>query len=146
MSRTYALQLAHKHIPEMTERAGLRHPPVFAPYVGRYYRGMIVEVPLQLWSLKTAPTPKDIHAVLTDTYQDRPFVEVASPTETASLKTLDAEALKNTNKLKLYVFANEKSGQASLVAVLDNLGKGASGAAMQSLNIMLGLPETTGLV
>jgi N-acetyl-gamma-glutamyl-phosphate reductase len=145
VARAYALQLAHKHVPEMTERAGLKHAPAFAPYVGRYYRGMIVEVPLQLWSLKTAPSVKDIHAVLADTYKGRPFVEVAGLSEAAGLKSLDAEALKNTNMIKLHVFANEKTAQARLVALLDNLGKGASGAAVQNLNLMLDLPETTGL-
>lgn len=145
VARAYALQLSHKHIPEMTERAGLTHPPVFAPYVGRYYRGMIVEVPLQLWALPGAPRARDIHAALADAYKDRPFVEVASLAEAEAAKSLDAEALKNTNMLKLYVFANDKTHQARLVAVLDNLGKGASGAAVQNLNIMLGLAETTGL-
>jgi N-acetyl-gamma-glutamyl-phosphate reductase len=144
--RTYALNLAHKHVPEMMERAGLKHPPVFSPSVGRYYRGMIVDVPLQLWSLPGSPSAAEVHGVLRETYRGRPFVEVASLDETAALKTLDAELLKNTNKLKLYVFANEKTKQARLVAVLDNLGKGASGAAVQNLNIMLGLPETTGLL
>jgi N-acetyl-gamma-glutamyl-phosphate reductase len=144
--RTYALTLAHKHIAEMTERAGLRHPPVFAPSVGRFYRGMVVEVPLQLWSLPGAPTPQNIHDRLAETYRGRPLVEVASPTEAATMKTLDAEMMKNTNKLKIFVFGNAKTQQARLVAVLDNLGKGASGAAVQNLNIMLGLPETTGLL
>ena len=144
--RSYALTLAHKHVPEMTERGGLKHPPVFAPSVGRYYRGMIVEVPLQLWSMPKPPRATDLQAALAEAYRGRVFVEVASPQEAASLKTLDAELLKNTNKLKLFVFANEKTQQARLVAVLDNLGKGASGAAVQSLNLMLGLPETTGLV
>ena len=144
--RTYALTLAHKHVAEMTERCGLKHPPVFAPSVGRYYRGMIVEVPLQLWSLPGTPTSGRIRDVLADTYRGRPFVEVATVAEGEMLKTLDAESLKNTNRLKLYVFGNEKTQQARLVAVLDNLGKGASGAAVQNLNIMLGLPETTGLV
>ena len=143
--RSYALSLAHKHVPEMTERSGLKHPPVFAPSVGRYYRGMIVEVPLQLWALPGAPSGGDLRAALADTYRGRPFVEVASAAETASLKTLDAELLKNTNRMKLYVFANENTKQARLTAVLDNLGKGASGAAVQNLNVMLGLPETTGL-
>ena len=144
--RTYALTLEHKHVPEMTERAGLRHPPVFAPAVGRYYRGMIVDVPLHLWSLPGKPRAADLRAVLAETYKGRPFIEVASMEEARGLKTLDAEALRNTNRLKIYVFANEKTRQARLVAVLDNLGKGASGAAVQNLNIMLGLPETTGLV
>ena len=146
VSRAYALQLGHKHIAEMTERAGLKHPPVFMPSVGRYYRGMIVEVPLHLWSLKGTPSSADLHAALADTYKGRPFVEVASLAQSAGLKTLDAEMLKNTNKMKLYVFTNEKTKQVRLTAVLDNLGKGASGAAVQSLNLMLGLPETTGLV
>lgn len=144
--RSYALNLAHKHVPEMKERAGLKHAPVFAPSVGRYYRGMIVEVPLQLWSLPGAPPVESIHASLLDAYRDRNFVEVVTMHEAGALKTLDAEILANTNKLKIYVFANEKAKQARLVAVLDNLGKGASGAAVQNLNIMLGLPETTGLV
>jgi N-acetyl-gamma-glutamyl-phosphate reductase len=144
--RSYALTLAHKHVPEMKVQAGLDHAPVFSPNVGRYYRGMIVDVPLQLWSLPKRPKPADLHEVLVDAYRGRPFIEVASLAEAASLKTLDAELLKNTNTLRLYVFANEASEQARLVAVLDNLGKGASGAAVQSLNLMLGLPETTGLV
>ena len=144
--RPYAMQLAHKHIPEMTRHAGLAHAPVFSPYVGRYYRGMIVEVPLALWSLPAKPKAYDLHAVLADTYRDRSFVSVATPAEAAAVKTLDAEMLKDTNTLKLYVFGNDGAGQARLTAVLDNLGKGASGAAVQNLNIMLGLPETTGLV
>jgi N-acetyl-gamma-glutamyl-phosphate reductase len=143
--RTYGLNLAHKHVPEMKERAGLTHAPVFAPSVGRYYRGMIVEVPLHLWSLPGAPSPKQLREALADAYRGRPLVDVASYEETVALKTLDAEMLKNTNKLKIFVFGNDSSQQARLVAVLDNLGKGASGAAVQNLNIMLGLPETTGL-
>ena len=143
--RTYGLNLAHKHIPEMKERAGLTHAPVFAPSVGRYYRGMIVEVPLQLWSLPGAPSASQIREVLADAYRGRPLMDVASREETVALKTLDAEMLKNTSKLKIFVFGNDSSQQARLVAVLDNLGKGASGAAVQNLNVMLGLPETTGL-
>ncbi|MEJ0025749.1 MAG: N-acetyl-gamma-glutamyl-phosphate reductase [Rhizomicrobium sp.] len=146
VARAYAMQLAHKHVPEMTERAGLRHAPVFSPYVGRFYRGMIVEVPLQLWSLKGAPKAADLHGVLADTYGGRQLVEVATLAEAAAVKTLDAEALKHTSRLKLYVFSNETTGQARLSAVFDNLGKGASGAAVQNLNLMLGLAETTGLV
>jgi len=144
--RTYALTLAHKHVPEMQQRAGLKHPPVFAPSVGRFYRGMFVEVPLQLWSLPDAPTPGRVHDILANHYGGCAFVEVASREEAALLKTLDAEMLKHTNRLKLYVFANERTQQVRLIAVLDNLGKGASGAAVQNLNLMLGLPETTGLL
>lgn len=144
--QTYALTLAHKHIPEMTVHGGLAHPPVFSPSVGRYYRGMMVDVPLQLWAMPKRPDIAGVHAVLAEAYEGRPLVEVASPEEAAGLKVLDAEALAGTNKLKLYVFGNEQTGQARVVALLDNLGKGASGAAVQNLNIMLGLPETTGLI
>lgn len=146
VARTYALGLAHKHVPEMQSHAKLAHPPVFAPSVGRFYRGMIVDVPLQLWALPKKATSAQIHSVLADSYRDQKLVEVAGLEEAASLKTLDAEALKNTNRLKLYVFGNENTEQMRLVAVLDNLGKGAGGAAVQNLNIMLGLPETTGLL
>lgn len=146
VARTYALGLAHKHVPEMQTHAKLAHPPVFAPSVGRFYRGMIVEVPLQLWALPKKTTRAQIHAVLADAYRDDVLVEVAGLEESAALKTLDAESLANTNRLKLYVFANEETEQVRLTAVLDNLGKGAGGAAVQNLNIMLGLPETEGLL
>ena len=145
VQRAYALGLGHKHIPEMQARAGLAHPPLFAPTVARFYRGMLVEIPLQLWALPGKPRPRDLHAVLHDAYAGRPLVEVAGLDEAAAMKGLDAELLANTNRMKLFVFANETAGQARLVAALDNLGKGAGGAAVQNLNIMLGRPETTGL-
>jgi len=143
--RTYALSLAHKHVSEMHIRSGINHPPVFAPNVGRFYRGMIVEVPLQLWALPGKPTAATVHQAIENAYRGEKLIEVA-PLGDLTLKSLDAEMLKNTNGMKLYVFGNDKYGHARLVAVLDNLGKGASGAAVQNLNIMLGLPETTGLV
>jgi N-acetyl-gamma-glutamyl-phosphate reductase len=143
--RIYALSLAHKHVPEMRRHAGLTHAPLFAPAVGRYAQGMIVEVPLQLRALPAAPRLADIHAVLAAAYAGEEFVEVASLEETHALKTLDPEGLNGTNRMKLYVFGSEEAGQARLVALLDNLGKGASGAAVQNLNLMLGLPEATGL-
>ena len=145
VSRIYGLNLTHKHLPEMTRHAGLAHPPLFEPGVGRFYRGMLVEVPLQLWALPGAPAPRDIHAALVKAYPDRPLVTVASMEDAGAVKKLDAEILAGANGLTLYVFGNEKAGQARIVAALDNLGKGASGAAVQNLNIMLGLPETTGL-
>jgi N-acetyl-gamma-glutamyl-phosphate reductase len=144
--RGYGLTLAHKHVPEMQLHAGLAHPPVFAPFVGRFYRGMIVEVPLQLWALPGKHKADALHAVLHNAYQGEPLIEVATLAEARTLKTLDAELLKNRNGMKLFVFANEGTEQVRLVAVLDNLGKGASGAAVQNLNLMLGLPETTSLV
>ena len=163
--RTYAMTLAHKHVPEMKVHAGTTHPPVFAPSVGRYYRGMIVEVPLQLWALPGKPAVFDLYKTLGEAYVGEKLVEVAgfdsvavalkamregkalaAPPATKPLTNLDAEMLKLTNGMKLFVFGNDKTQQARLVAVLDNLGKGASGAAVQNMNIMLGLPETEGLV
>jgi N-acetyl-gamma-glutamyl-phosphate reductase len=144
--RSYALTLAHKHVPEMQVHAGLTHPPVFAPSVGRYYRGMIVEVPLQLWALPGQPTVAELHNTLAVAYNGEKLVEVAPFMDAMTLKTLDAELLKLTNGMKLFVFGNDKTQQARLVAVLDNLGKGAAGAAVQNMNLMLGLPETTGLL
>lgn len=143
--RIYALTLAHKHVPEMQYHTGLAHRPLFAPAVGRYAQGMIVEVPLQLTTLPARPGIKDVHAALVRTYSGEAFVDVASLEEAASLKTLEPERLNGTNRMKLYVFGSEEAGQARLVALLDNLGKGASGAAVQNLNLMLGLPETSGL-
>jgi N-acetyl-gamma-glutamyl-phosphate reductase len=144
--RAYALSLAHKHVPEMRTHTGLDHAPVFAPSVGRYYRGMLVEVPLQSWALPGKPRLAELQATLVDAYRGAALVDVASLAESAVLANLDAEMLKNTNRMKLFVFGNDETRQARLVAMLDNLGKGAGGAAVQNLNIMLGLPETTGLV
>jgi len=146
VQRSYALGLAHKHIPEMQALAGLAHPPLFAPAVGRFYRGMLVELPLQLWALPANPHPRDLHAVLANAYAGRPLVEVAGLEEAAALKSLDAELLAGSNSMKLFVCANEAARQTRLVALFDNLGKGAAGAAVQNLNIMLGLPETAGLI
>ncbi len=150
--RPYGLSLAHKHAPEMTYYTGLNHPPVFAPSVGRYAQGMIVEVPLQLWALPGSPSATTLRATLAAAYAGEAFVQVADEEETLMLQktragaggyvaALDPEALNGTNRLKLYVFGNDDLGQARLVAVLDNLGKGASGAAVQNLNLMCGFDE-----
>jgi N-acetyl-gamma-glutamyl-phosphate reductase len=146
VSRFYALGLGHKHLPEMARHAGLSHPPLFSPSVGRFYRGMLVEVPLPLWALPNKTGLAEIHAAYEESYRGRPLVEVASLGEAAAMKSLDAELLAGSNKMKLFVFGSETAGQARLVAALDNLGKGAGGMAIQCLNIMLGLPETTGLL
>ncbi len=144
--RIYAMGLEHKHVPEIQQHVGLTHRPLFAPAVGRYVQGMIVEVPLQLSALPEQPSPDQIHAVLARAYEGERFVEVASMAEAAALKTLDPEGLNGTNRMRLFVFGNAERRQARLVALLDNLGKGASGAAVQNLNIMLGLDEAEGLV
>lgn len=154
--RAYGYTLAHKHLGEMQIHTGMAHPPVFAPSVGRYAQGMLVEVPLQLWALAGKPSPADLHVVLEAAYAGEDFVEVASGSECADLQksragaggyvqALDPQALNGTNKMRLFVFGSADGRQARLVALLDNLGKGASGAAVQSLNLMLGLPEAAGL-
>jgi N-acetyl-gamma-glutamyl-phosphate reductase len=154
--RAYGLTLAHKHLAEMQAHAGLAHPPVFAPSVGRYAQGMLVEVPLQLWALPGRPSPADLHVALESAYAGEAFVEVASGAECAELQkvragaagyvaALDPEVLNGTNRMRLFVFGNADGTQARLVALLDNLGKGASGAAVQNLNLMLGLEEGAGL-
>jgi N-acetyl-gamma-glutamyl-phosphate reductase len=142
--RNYALTLSHKHLPEMQLHAGLAHAPIFAPFVGRFYRGMLVEVPLPLWALPGNPDTAAVHRVLAEAYEGEALVDVAGLDEKPA--NLDAEAQKGTNRMKLYVFGNDKTGQVRLVALLDNLGKGAGGAAVQNLNLMLGLPETAGLI
>jgi N-acetyl-gamma-glutamyl-phosphate reductase len=141
--RIYGLTQKHKHVPEMQQYAGLARAPIFAPSVGRYYKGMIVEVPLPLSALPSKPKLADVRAALIRAYEGERFVSVASAEEADSLKTLTPEGLNDTNQMKLYVFGNDE--EARLVALLDNLGKGASGAAVQNLNIALGLEESAGL-
>jgi N-acetyl-gamma-glutamyl-phosphate reductase len=143
--RLYALGMGHKHLPEMQRYTGLAHRPVFSPAVGRYFKGMIVEAPLALYALPGRPRLGDVRAALADAYRDEPFVEVAPDAQSGAVVTISPESLNGTNQLRLHVFGADKPGQARLVAVLDNLGKGASGAAVQNLNLMLGLPEHTGL-
>jgi N-acetyl-gamma-glutamyl-phosphate reductase len=144
--RTYALGLEHKHVEEMQMQAGLTHRPLFAPSVARFYRGMLVEIPMQLAALPGSPTVAEVHEALAAAYDEEPLVEVVDLAEASKLKTLDAEELKNTNRLKLYVFGNQTRQQARVLATLDNLGKGAAGACVQNLNVMLGQPETEGLL
>jgi N-acetyl-gamma-glutamyl-phosphate reductase len=143
--RIYATGLGHKHLPEMRLHSRLEHEPVFAPAVGRYAQGMIVEVPLNLWALPGAPSLERVQTVLEAAYADARFVEVASREEATATRTLSPEGLNGTNRMKLLAFGAARSGQARLTALLDNLGKGASGAAVQNLNLMLGLDEACGL-
>jgi len=143
--RIYALGLGHKHIAEMKTYMGLHQPPLFAPSVGRFAQGMLVEVPLQMWALPGSYGTDQIRDYLLRYYEGNRFVEVASKAETEAMSSLDPEGLNGTNRLKLFVFGNDKDRQVRLVAQLDNLGKGASGAAVQNLNIMIGVDEATGL-
>ena len=143
--RAYGLGLGHKHVPEMTRYSGLVHPPLFAPAVANGYRGMVVEVPLQLSAMPGAPSLADVHAALADAYAGSPLVSVAPLSESTAMGQVQLEHVGATDQLALFVFGNATSGQARLVAALDNLGKGAAGAAVQNLHILAGLPEIAGL-
>ncbi|MCI4646183.1 MAG: N-acetyl-gamma-glutamyl-phosphate reductase [Hyphomonadaceae bacterium] len=141
--RAYALGQTHKHPPEMKHHSGLEYLPVFTPAVGKYAQGMLVEVPLALWSLPGRPTRRQIHAALQDAYEDEPFMDVPPLAELDPISGLEPESCNGTNRLELYVFGTDE--QARLIARLDNLGKGASGAAVQNLNLVLGKDEREGL-
>jgi N-acetyl-gamma-glutamyl-phosphate reductase len=141
-ARAYALGAAHKHVPEMQKQARLEHPPIFTPAVANTYRGMIVEVPLPLHMFVRRPSLAACETALREAYKDSPIVTVASGEVTMVAIEDDA----GTDRLTLRVCGNAETGQARLIATLDNLGKGAAGAAVQSLNIMAGFDPAAGLV
>ena len=141
--RGYALTLGHKHVPEMQARCGLSIGPLFSPAVIPAHRGMIVEVPLPLSAMPAAASPDALRAALADFYGTSPIVVMGAAPEGGEMLLRASDA--GDDRLELFVFANEDASQARLVARLDNLGKGASGACVQNLNIMAGLPETAGL-
>ena len=134
----YGLGLEHKHVPETQKYSGLTRRPIFVPSVGHYRQGMIVSVPLHLDTLHGGPKGADLHDVLAAYFAGQRLVRVLPPTGDAKL---EPEAINDTDVLELRVFANDVRGQAILVARLDNLGKGASGAAVQNIGLMLGLGE-----
>ena len=144
--RQYALPQAHKHLPEMQTVCGLKHRPMFNPIVDDYYAGMVVSVPLVTRALAKKVTPKDVHEILSAHYEGQRFVKVMElfGKETLPDGFLAANTLEGTNDMQLFVFGNDE--QILLCSRLDNLGKGASGAAVQCLNIMMGIDETTGLI
>jgi len=143
--RVYGLGLEHKHVDEIQRHGTLTRRPLFVPSVGRFARGMIVQLPLQLDALPARPKGGDIHAALAGHYRGRALVSVAGLDETAAMAGLEPEALNGTDSLRLYVFANDKRRHAVVMALLDNLGKGAAGSAVQNMNLMLGLDEMAGL-
>jgi N-acetyl-gamma-glutamyl-phosphate reductase len=151
--RLYAMGVVQKHIAEIQTYSELAGRPLFVPSVGRFAQGMLVSIPLQLWAIKAEPTLEDLHAALAAHYADEPFVTVTPLAETLAIglaSSLDSrnpepEALNETNRMQLSVYGNPGEKQAVLVALLDNLGKGASGQAVQNLNLMLGLEEGAGL-
>ncbi len=132
----YGLSLEHKHLPEIMKYTSMTRRPVFIPSVGNFIQGMLVQLPLHLDLLPGQPAAADVHAVLEKHYAGSEWVTVETAPESGKL---DALALKDTNKMELRVFGNDSYHHAVLVARLDNLGKGASGAAVQNLKLMLGM-------
>lgn len=140
--RAYGLTMGHKHLPEMQTYAGLAHAPVFSPAVLPAHRGMVVDVPLPLAAMAATAHADDLRAALAEFYAGSAVVRIAGA---APSELLLREGTAPWDGIELYVFGSADGTQARLVACLDNLGKGASGAAIQNLNIMCGLPETAGL-
>lgn len=149
----YGYGLSHKHVPEMTKYSGLGAEPIFQPQVGSFAQGMVVSVPLHYAWLKEGTTGEIMHSALSAHYEGSKFVKVMPLGEGGAKDAnllergafLRPDTLADTNNMELFVFHNDESGQAVLCARLDNLGKGASGAAVQNMNIALGLEESIGL-
>jgi N-acetyl-gamma-glutamyl-phosphate reductase len=150
----YGFSLQHKHLPEMAKYSRLGRTPIFQPQIATFAQGMIVSVPLHYDWLAPGTTGEKIHDALSKHYEGSNFVSVM-PLGEANVKEagllergafLRPDTLANTNKMELFVFPNDEAQQVVLCARLDNLGKGASGAAVQNLNLALGLEETAGLV
>jgi N-acetyl-gamma-glutamyl-phosphate reductase len=132
----YGLGMQHKHVPEIMKYGRVTRRPIFLPAVGNYAQGMLVELPLFLDDLPSKPRLADLHDALAKHYAGSEWVTVEPPTEGGRI---EATALNDTNKMELRVYGNDELRQAVLVARLDNLGKGASGAAVQNLKLMLGI-------
>jgi N-acetyl-gamma-glutamyl-phosphate reductase len=143
--RPYALTLAHKHVPEMMAHTGLTARPILMPVVANFYKGLAVSVPLHGSQLAADASPQRVHAALTQHYAGERFVQVRPLQDAATLETgfFDVQACNDTNRVDVFVFAGED--QLLVMARLDNLGKGASGAAVQSMNVHLGVDEGLGL-
>ena len=138
----YGLGFGHKHLPETQLYSRLTRRPIFVPSVGDYRQGMLVSVPLHLDTLPGKPGGADLHAALAKRYAGSKYVSVMPlDNEAAKSGRIEPEALNETNMLELYVFASDEYRQAVLVARLDNLGKGASGAAVQNMRLMLGFAD-----
>jgi len=143
--RPYALGLQHKHLPEMMAHTGLTQAPVFMPIVGNFYKGLAVTVPLHLSAMRAGTKAEHLHQALAAHYEGERFIRVMPLRDAATLEegAFDVQACNDTNRVDLFVFGNE--AQVLVMARLDNLGKGASGAAVQSMNVHLGLNEGLGL-
>jgi N-acetyl-gamma-glutamyl-phosphate reductase len=151
--RLYAMGVVQKHIDEIRVYSELDGRPLFVPSIGRFAQGMLVSVPLQLWAMPGKPTLEQLHAALAEHYAGEHYVEVEPLEETVAIglassldpRNPEPEGLNDTNHMTLSVYGNAEHQQAVLLAKLDNLGKGASGQAVQNLNLMLGLGETASL-
>ena len=142
----YGLGLDHKHLEEIRVRSGLEKYPIFVPSVGKFFRGMTVSIPLYLDSLSSGTSLRDVHETLKKFYLNEKFVRVESLGDSSNLRSfLNPESLNTTNIMKIFIFANQDKTQLVITAVFDNLGKGASGQAIQCLNIMLDAEESAGL-
>jgi N-acetyl-gamma-glutamyl-phosphate reductase len=143
--RPYGLTLTHKHLPEMVAHTGIRQAPVFLPVVSSFYKGLAVSVPLHVSQLRAGTTPDQLQEALAAHYAGERFIQVMPLRDPAVLESgfFDVQACNDTNNAQLFVFANDT--QVLLMSRLDNLGKGASGAAVQSMNVQLGLDEGLGL-
>jgi N-acetyl-gamma-glutamyl-phosphate reductase len=143
--RPYGLALAHKHIPEMMAHTGLATKPVFLPIVGNFYKGLAVSVPLHFSELAPGADAASVQRTFEQRYAGEPFIRVMPLSDAATLEEgyFDIQACNDTNRCDIFVFADAQ--QAVLAARLDNLGKGASGAAVQCMNVHLGLDESLGL-
>ena len=141
----YGLTFNHKHLPEMKLYAGLSRDPIFQPSVGNYAQGMLGAVPVFSDLLARKVTAADIHHCLAAAYETSAFIDVAPLAAIERSADVNPEVLNNTNRMRLHVFANEARGQVLLAAIYDNLGKGASGAAVQNLNLMVGAEESLGV-
>lgn len=137
--QVYGLGLNHKHVPEIRQHAGLSHAPVFVPAYGHYRQGIVLTIALHLRLLPAGVTAARLHEALRSRYAGQAVIEVQPLTDAADAQRLDPQALNDSNRLRLAVFAHERAGQVLLTAVFDNLGKGAAGAAVQNLTLMLGL-------
>ncbi len=141
----YGLTFNHKHLPEMKLYAGLARDPIFQPAVGNYAQGMLGAVPIFAALLRKKATAAGIHHVLAAAYEGAGFIEVAPLAAIERSAEISPEVLNNSNRMRLHVFANEVLGHILLAAIYDNLGKGASGAAVQNLNLMIGADEKLGV-
>lgn len=144
-TRPYALGLTHKHLPEMTKFANLKNEPLFQPSVGHYHQGMLVSIPIFTDQFEGTANIHDIYDCLQARFSEEACVNIHKPNDQDALQDgfLDPQSNNDTNRLDIFLFGHEQ--QILLISVLDNLGKGASGAAVQNMNLMLGMPEFTGL-